>query len=156
MNPVAPVTNTRMSKPLCLLKDWESYLGCGGQTGGPKIMSVHVGEQAGLLGSPTQRIARPLTGRWIVETDETADDPEMLAGLRRRNAGGWHVQPGRDQGCNLAERDSDVVDGVEFCARFSFFKGETKEAPRRTHAPPAIGLRRRQCRVKRLSCARLQ
>ena len=49
-------------------------------------MSVHVGKQAGTLGSPTQRIPGPFAGRGIIETDEIADDAEMLAGLRRGNA----------------------------------------------------------------------
>src|SRR5271167_513795 len=96
-------------------------------------MGVHVGKQAGMLGSPAQRIPGPFAGRRIIETDEIADNSEMLAGLRRWNTDSRDVQPGRDQGRNLAERDADVINAVEFCARFSFFKRETKEAPRVEH-----------------------
>ncbi len=70
-----------------LSNDGESSSRRGGQTDGRKIVGVNVGKQAGLLGSPTQRIPGPFAGGWIIETDEIADDAEMLAGLRRRNAG---------------------------------------------------------------------
>ncbi len=104
-------------------------------------MGVHIGKQAGLFGSPTQRILSPFTGRRIVQTDEIADNSEMLAGLRRWNGDEWDIELGRDQGCNLAEGDADVINGVEFCPRFSLFQRETKEARRvgHMHRRPSVG-----------------
>ena len=61
-------------------------------------MSVHVGKQARMLGSPTQRIPGPFAGRRVIKTDEIADNSEMLAGLRRWNADSRDVQLGRNQG----------------------------------------------------------
>src|SRR6202522_849799 len=89
----------------------------GGETDRSKIIGVHVGKQAGFLGSPSQCITGPFAGCRIIEADEIADNAEMLARLRRWNADRRDVELGRDQGCNLAEGDADVIDTVEFCAR---------------------------------------